>query len=138
MTTRWWPSSRPAAAVVNPVLWLNGTDSRLTSPLDHPQRIVRSAAGSLLSPPASISLGRPVLPPEVIDFHTGETASGSGASDSAASGVKSIGTLGTSPRGSDASDEQRARLQIEDARRTPHRAAGQTAAAAPRRASSTR
>ena len=30
-----------------------------------------------------MSLGLPVLPPEVIDFQTGETASGSGASDSA-------------------------------------------------------
>ena len=58
------------------------------------------AAGRRLSPPASISLGRPVLPPEVIDFHTGETASGSGASDRAASGTKSAGRLGTTPRGS--------------------------------------
>ena len=58
------------------------------------------AAGMRLSPPASISLGRPVLPPEAIAFHAGETASGSGASDSPGSGVKPLGTLGDLPRGS--------------------------------------
>ena len=58
------------------------------------------AAGSRLSPPASISLGRPVLPPEAIAFHTGDTASGSAASDSVGSGVKPAGTLGVTPRGS--------------------------------------
>ena len=58
------------------------------------------AAGRRLSPPASISLGRPVLPPEAIAFHAGETASGSGASDSPGSGVKPLGTLGDVPRGS--------------------------------------
>ena len=51
-------------------------------------------AGIRLSPPDSISLGRPVLPPDPIDFHTGETASGRAASDSAGSGTKPEGTLG--------------------------------------------
>ena len=39
------------------------------------------AAGIRLSPPDSMSLGRPVLPPDPIAFHTGDTASGSAASD---------------------------------------------------------
>ena len=51
-------------------------------------------------PPASISLGLPVLPPEAIDFHTGDTASGNSASLSAGSGVKPAGTLGVWPAGS--------------------------------------
>ncbi len=53
------------------------------------------AAGIRLSPPDSISLGRPVLPPDLIAFHTGEIASGSAASDNAGSGTKPAGTLGT-------------------------------------------
>ena len=52
------------------------------------------AAGIRLSPPDSMSLGRPVLPPDPIAFHTGETASGNAASDNAGSGVKPAGTLG--------------------------------------------
>src|SRR5664279_4433397 len=56
--------------------------------------------GILLSSPASMSLGRPVLPPDVIDFQIGDTRSGSGASDSPGSGTKPIGTLGVTPRGS--------------------------------------
>ena len=75
-----------AAAVVNPVLWLSGTDSRLTSPSCPCRADNPIAAGTRLSPPASISLGRPVLPPDAIDFHTGDTASGSGASDSVSVG----------------------------------------------------
>ena len=39
------------------------------------------AAGIRLSPPDSMSLGRPVLPPDPIAFHTGDTASGSAASE---------------------------------------------------------
>ena len=42
------------------------------------QRIA-GVGGNRLSPPDSISLGRPVLPPDAIDFHTGETASGNAA-----------------------------------------------------------
>ena len=41
-----------------------------------------------------MSLGRPVLPPEAIDFQHGDTACGSGPSDNAGSGTKPTGTLG--------------------------------------------
>ena len=61
---------------------------------------VSGSRGNRLSPPASINLGLPVLPPDAIDFHTGDTTSGSGSSDSAGSGVKPTGTLGVLPRGS--------------------------------------
>ena len=67
-------------AVVKPVLWLRGTEIRLTSPSCAPSGYP-AAAGNRLSLPASISFGLPVLPPEAIAFHTGDTASGSGVSD---------------------------------------------------------
>src|ERR1700761_3875959 len=51
------------------------------------------AAGIRLSPPDSISLGRPVLPPDPIAFQTGDTASGSSSSDNSGSGLKPAGTL---------------------------------------------
>src|SRR5271156_4216791 len=51
------------------------------------------AAGIRLSPPDSISLGRPVLPPDPIAFQTGDTASGSASSDNCGAGVKPAGTL---------------------------------------------
>jgi hypothetical protein len=41
-------------------------------------------------------LGAPVLPPDPIAFHAGETASGNAASGNAGSGVKPAGTLGIS------------------------------------------
>ena len=78
--TRWCPCTRPIANVVNPVLWLSGTESRLTSPSCAPSGYP-AAAGNRLSPPASISLGLPVLPPEAIDFQIGDTASGNAASE---------------------------------------------------------
>ena len=53
-----------------------------------------------------------------------------------ASGVKSPGTLGITPRGSVAADQQRPRLQLEQCPRIRRRAAGPTAAGEPRRASS--
>src|SRR5829696_2233953 len=81
------------ANVVKPVLWLNGTEMRLTSPSWAPSGYP-ALGGNRLSPPASINLGLPVLPPDAIDFHTGDTTSGSGSSDSAGSGVKHSGTLG--------------------------------------------
>ena len=43
-----------------------------------------------------MSLGRPVLPPDPIDFQHGDTASGNAASDNARSGAKPAGTLGIS------------------------------------------
>src|SRR6202000_3163542 len=49
--------------------------------------------GIRLSPPDSISLGRPVLPPDPIAFQTGDTASGSSSSDNSGSGLKPAGTL---------------------------------------------
>src|SRR5271166_1782585 len=55
------------------------------------------AGGIRLSPPASMSLERPVLPPDAKDFQHGDTASGNGPSDNIGSGVKSAGTLGISP-----------------------------------------
>ena len=92
--------SSPIVAVVIPVLWLSGTAISWVSPSLAPVVRPASAPGKRLSPPASISLGRPVLPPEPSAFHVGDTASGSGASDRPASGVKSAGTLGITPRGS--------------------------------------
>ena len=83
-----------------PVLWLSGTAISWVSPSAAPIRQTASAPGKRLSPPASMSLGRPVLPPEPSAFQDGDTASGSGASDTPESGVKSPGTLGITPRGS--------------------------------------
>src|ERR1039457_3025909 len=54
------------------------------------------AAGIRLSQPDSMSLGRPVLPPDPIAFHTGDTASGNAASDNAGLGMKPAGRLGIS------------------------------------------
>jgi len=85
--------------VVNPVLWLIGTEIRFTSPSSAPNgRPI--ADGTRLSPPASMSFGRPVLPPEAIDFHTGDTDSGSGSADNPGSGSKSAAILGDTPLGS--------------------------------------
>lgn len=78
-------------AVVKPVLWLSGTEIRFTSPGSAPSGVPMTG-GTRASPPDSMSLGRPVEPPEAIDFSTGDTASGSGPSDSAGSGVKPAGT----------------------------------------------
>ena len=98
--TRWWPISRPAAAKVEPGAVAHRHRHQLDVAFLRAKVRLRTLAGIRLSPPASISLGRPVLPPEAIAFHTGETASGSGASDSPGSGVKPLGTLGDLPRGS--------------------------------------
>jgi hypothetical protein len=54
-----------------------------------------SRTAERLALPASIGFGRPVLPPEVIDFHTGEITSAVGPSDGSGFGTKSVGTLGT-------------------------------------------
>src|SRR5882757_1256605 len=97
-------------AVENPVLWLSGTGTNVVSPSWAP--IAYPITGGIrLSPPASISLGGPVLPPEANDFQLGDTASGNAASDNDESGTKSAGTLGipgvarptTSARGRSAS-----------------------------------
>jgi hypothetical protein len=93
--TRRWRISKAIVAVVKPVLWLSGTGTKVVSPSCAPSGSPM-AAGIRLSPPDSMSLGRPVLPPDPIAFHTGETASGNAASDNAGSGVKPAGTLGIS------------------------------------------
>ena len=93
ITTRWWRISNAIVAVLKPVLWDSGIGTSVVSPSCAPSG-KPMVAGIRLSPPDSISLGRPVLPPDPIDFHTGETASGRAASDSAGSGTKPEGTLG--------------------------------------------
>ena len=100
ISTRWCPCSSPMANVVNSVLWLSGTDTKLTSPGCAPSG-APIVGGTLLSLPASMSLGRPVLPPDAMDFHTGETASGSGSSENpAAISTTAAEALGVSPVGS--------------------------------------
>ena len=87
-------------AEVNPVLWLSGTDTRWLSVGRLPMIAATRSPLIRPSPPASISFGRPVLPPEAIDFNDGDTASGRGASDTSGPGSKSPGTDATTPRGS--------------------------------------
>ncbi len=83
-----------------------------------------------------MSLGRPVLPPDPIDFHTGDTASGSGASDSAGVGREIAWHAGDYAARVGAADQQCPRLAAPAAPRVRRRAAAPTAAGEPRRASS--
>lgn len=99
ISTRCWPINNAIANVVKPVLWLIGTDISVTSSGSAPSGAPMSA-GTRPSPPASISLGLPVLPPEAIDFQVGDTASGSGSSARPGPGSKSPGTQEMSPPGS--------------------------------------
>jgi hypothetical protein len=85
--TRCWRITSAIAAALKPVVWVSGTGITPVSPSWAP-RAYPSAGPSRLSPPASISFGRPVLPPEPIDLQHGDTASGNGSSDSAWSGTK--------------------------------------------------
>lgn len=82
------------------MLWLSGTETSWVSVAALPIMAATTVPWNRPSPPASISFGRPVLPPEAIDFSDGDTASGSGASETAGPGSKSPGTDGTRPRGS--------------------------------------
>lgn len=56
----------------------------------HPSGVIRTAGGASRSnteaSPETISLGRPVDPPEVGAFHAGDSTSGSGASSTSGSG----------------------------------------------------
>ena len=79
-------------AEANPVLWLRGTGTNWVSVGSPPIMAATAAPLNRLSSPASISFGRPVLPPDAIDFNDGETASGSRSSDTSRPGVKSPGT----------------------------------------------
>ncbi len=85
-------------AEVKPVLWLNGTDTSWVSPGRLPIIAATTPPWNRPSPPASMSLGRPVLPPEAIDFRDGETASGRAESDKPQ--FQSPGSDGIFPRGS--------------------------------------
>ena len=74
MTTTWLPSSIPAAVTTNGALWEIGPVTRT-----HPSGRMRirppspptfsNRAGAVVA----ISFGRPVLPPLVTSFHTGDT-----------------------------------------------------------------
>ena len=92
MTTTWFPMSSAATEKLSGPLWYSGPLARCTPSGVMPNaRAVSAWPAVMLGPPATMSLGRPVLPPDVGAFHAAATFTGSGASDSSGSGVKPAG-----------------------------------------------
>ena len=82
----------PTVERLNGALWYSGPGTRWQSSRSMRNTIERRSGSNLPSCPATISFGRPVLPPEVGAFHDGATTSGNGASSSDESGTKPAGT----------------------------------------------
>ena len=77
MTTTWAPSSRARAEVRNGPLWNSGPVVSTVPPGGRPSNGARPTTSSYTAGcPATISFGRPVLPPEVGAFQAGATARG--------------------------------------------------------------
>ena len=81
----------PTVDRLNGALWYSGPGTRCVSSRSMRNTSERRSGSSLPSCPATISFGRPVLPPEVGAFHEGATTSGSGSSASPESGAKPAG-----------------------------------------------
>src|SRR5687768_10823000 len=81
-TTRLPASSAPQHHTAGP-LWYSGPGMTRHPPSTNPKRFGASGSSSAGSP-ATMSLGRPVEPPDVGAFQAGDTASGSGPSSSSA------------------------------------------------------
>src|SRR5439155_22316059 len=95
ITTRWLPLNRPCMENTNGALWYSGPGTSCT-PLGC---MLKTAANPALSGavvpscPATMILGRPVLPPDVGAFQAAATRSGNGSSDTSGAGSKPPGTL---------------------------------------------
>ena len=81
----------PTVDRLNGALWYSGPGTRWVS-----SRFIRNTSesksgSSLPSWPATISFGRPVLPPDVGAFQAGAIASGNGPSSNPASGSNPAG-----------------------------------------------
>src|SRR5438128_2273913 len=90
-------------AVVKGPLWYRGPVERCTPSFGIASKLAKPATSSRTDGcVATISLGRPVLPPDVGALYDDATAGGSASSDMLASGSKPAGTAVTPPA-SDAS-----------------------------------
>ncbi len=87
ITTTWFPVNSAATEKESGPLWYSGPVARCTPSVVMPNPAAVSATDSVTAaPPATISFGRPVLPPEVGAFHAFAAFGGSGASESSGSG----------------------------------------------------
>ena len=116
ITTRWFPASKASSDVVNGPLWYSGPVTRWT-----PSRGMRSSAANPSSGShaagcvATISFGRPVLPPDVGALNEAAITGGNGSDEIDASGAKPAGIVarpGASPGSTPTTSDGFARSMI--------------------------
>src|SRR5262245_21811326 len=95
MTTTWLPWSKAKMDVVKGPLWYSGPVTRCTPSCGMRRSAPNPAIGSHVAGwVATMSFGRPVLPPEVGALNAAPTAAGSGSDASDGSGANPPGTVG--------------------------------------------